>query len=314
MVGYIVRRLLLAVPLLFLVTAATFIAVALIPGDPAVRILGSGHTLAQYRALDRKLGLQRPIYEQYWHWLVRAFHGSLGTSLFSLQPVTSAIGQRIWVTVWLVTGATVVSVIVGIGLGAASVVLRGPLRAAVDILSWVGFAFPSFWLALILVDLFAVQGHVLPATGYVPFSQSPLHWFESLALPVITLSAVGATGIAKQTRDAMSEVMGSEFVTSLRLSGLSERTIVLRHVLRNAAIPVVTSAGLFAVAMLGGTVLVEQVFVLPGLGSLAVQAAADHDLPVIEGVVVVFTLIVVVVNLLVDFSYAWLNPRVRAAA
>jgi len=311
MIGYMLRRLLLAVPLLFLVSILTFVTVALIPGDPAVRILGAGHTEAEYQALDKKLGLQQSVLVQYWHWLDHVLHGSLGTSLFSNQSVTSAVDQRLLVTVWLVVGATAVSLLGGVALGVLSAGTRGPIGRLVDVLSWLGFAIPNFWLGLVLVEFIAVRAKLLPASGYVAFGQSPAAWLRSLLLPVLTLAAVGVTGIAKQTRDSMSEVMTREFVVALRVAGLPSRTIVLRHALRNAAIPIVTSAGLFAVAMLGGTILVEQVFVLPGLGSLAVQAATNHDLPVIEGVVVTFTLIVIVINLLIDATYGWLNPRVR---
>ena len=313
MLAYLLRRLLLSVPLLFLVSILTFVVVALIPGDPAVRILGAGHTEAEYHALDHKLGLTKPILTQYGHWLGQVLHGSLGTSLFSLQSVSSEVNQRLGVTVSLVVGATLVSLVVGVGLGVASVVWRGPLGRAIDAFSWAGFAIPNFWLGLILVEYVAVKAKLLPPSGYVPLAQSPWAWLQSLILPVLTLSAAGATGIAKQTRDALSEVMSREFIVSMRLAGLSRGTILFRHGLRNAAIPIVTIVGLFAVAMLGGTILVEQVFVLPGLGSLAVQAATDHDLPVIEGVVIYFTLIVVAVNLIIDLSYALLNPRIRIA-
>jgi peptide/nickel transport system permease protein len=311
MLGYLLRRLLLSVPLLFLVSILTFIMVALIPGDPAVRILGAGHTEAQYQALDRKLGLTEPILVQYWHWLDGVLHGTLGTSLFSLQSVSSEVGQRLPVTLWLVIGATLVSLVAGVALGVAAATTAGPLARLIDGVTWAGFAMPPFWLGLVLIELLAVKARILPASGYVPLGQSPGDWLRSLILPVATLAAAGATGIAKQARDAMAEVMSREYIAALRMAGLPKRTILLRHALRNAAIPIATTVGLFAIAMLGGTILVEQVFVLPGLGSLAVQAAADHDLPVIEGVVLYFTLIVVVVNLVIDLSYAWLNPRVR---
>lgn len=311
---YLLRRLLLSIPLLFLVSILTFVVVALIPGDPAVRILGGGQTAASYHALDVKLGLTQPILTQYWHWLDRVFHGSLGGSLFTSQSVGSEISQRLGVTVSLIVGATLVTLVVGVALGVASAVWRGPFARVVDALSWIGFAVPNFWLGLVLVELLAVRARLLPPSGYVSFGHSPGNWLRSLVLPVCTLAAVGATGVAKQTRDALAEQMSSEYVAALRLAGLPHRVILFRHALRNAAIPIVTSLGLFTVAMLGGTVLVEQVFVLPGLGSLSVQAATDHDLPVIEGVVVTFTLIVVVVNLLIDLSYAWLNPRVRLSS
>jgi peptide/nickel transport system permease protein len=215
--------------------------------------------------------------------------------------------------VWLVIGATLVTVVAGVALGLAGAVWRGPLGRVVDAASWLFFAVPNFWLGLILVEFIAVRARLLPSTGYVPLGQDPGLWLRSLILPVITLAAVGVTGIAKQTRDAMSEVLGREFITALRMAGLPRRSLLLRHGLRNAAIPIVTAAGLFSIAMLGGTILVEQVFVLPGMGSLVVGAAADHDLPVIEGAVLYFTLIVIVVNLLIDLSYAWLNPKVRVA-
>lgn len=311
MLAHLSRRLLLGVPLLFLVSLLTFVTVAFIPGDPAVRILGAGHTEAQYLAYDKKLGLQQPVLVQYWHWLDHVFHGSLGTSVFSTQSVASFITQRLPVTLSLVIGATLVSIVFGVALGMLSTLNKGRFGRFIDVVSWLGFAIPNFWLGLILIDLIAVRARLLPASGYVDFSHSPVGWIKSLILPVLTLAAFGATGIAKQTRDAMNEVMSSELVIALRAAGLRRRSIILRHALRNASIPIVTNVGLFAVAMLGGTVLVEQVFVLPGLGSLAVQAATNHDLPVIEGVVVTFTLIVVAVNLLLEGSYVWLNPRVR---
>jgi peptide/nickel transport system permease protein len=314
MARYLLRRLLLSVPLLFAVSILTFLMVAIVPGDPAVRILGAGHTAAEYQALDAKLGLSAPLLVQYWHWIDGVLHGTLGTSLFTNQSVASELAQRLPATVWLVIGATLVTVVAGVALGLASAVWRGPLGRVVDAASWLSFAVPNFWLGLILIEFIALRAHLLPSSGFVPLGQDPGAWLRSLILPVITLAAVGVTGVAKQTRDAMSEVLGREFMTALRMAGLPRRSLLLRHALRNAAIPVVTAAGLFAIAMLGGTILVEQVFVLPGMGSLVVQAAADHDLPVIEGAVLYFTVIVIAVNLLIDLSYAWLNPKVRVAA
>lgn len=314
MLRYLLRRLLLSVPLVFVASILTFIMVALVPGDPAVRILGGGHTAAQYQALDRQLGLQEPILVQYWHWLANIFHGTLGTSLFTDQSVTSEISQRLPTTVWLVIGALIVSLVAGVALGLASALWRGPLGRIVDGASWATFAVPNFWLGLILIEFVSVKAGLLPSSGYVPLGQSPGDWLRSLILPVLTLAAAGVTSIAKQTRDSMAEVMSREFVAALRMAGLPRRAILFRHALRNAAIPIITAAGLFTIAMLGGTILVEQVFALPGLGSLVVQAATDHDLPVIEGVVLYFTVIVIALNLLTDLSYAWLNPRVRVAS
>jgi peptide/nickel transport system permease protein len=175
----------------------------------------------------------------------------------------------------------------------------------------VGLAIPNFFLGLILIALFAVAIPLFPATSYVPFDESPLEWARSLVLPVVALATPGIAVVAKQTRDSMRAVLERPFIRTLRASGLPRRSIIYKHALRSAAIPVVTVLGLIFVASLGGTVLVESVFAMPGLGGLAVQATTQHDLPLIQGVAVYFTVLVVAVNLLVDLAYGWLDPRVR---
>jgi len=306
---HVARRLLLSVPLLFLVSVLTFIVVAFIPGDPAARLLGTGGTAADYARIDHQLGFDQPLVVQYWRWLDQLLHGSLGASIFTGQPVFTELNQRLDVTLALVIGATVVAAVIGIPLGTLAAVRRGRGRWAVDLLAWLGFAIPSFWLGYVLVNLFAVHWRLLPASGFVPFSQSPGGWFRALILPVVTLAAPGMTAIAKQTRDSMLDVIDRDFITALRADGIPERSVIFRHALRNAALPVLTTAGLLFVATLSASVLVEQVFVLPGLGGLAVSAASSHDLPVIEGVVLYFAVIVVVVNLFIDLAYGWLDPR-----
>lgn len=307
----ILRRLLVAVPLLFVVSALTFVLTSLAPGNAAETILGSSATPAQVAALQRRLGLDQPLWLQYWQWLEHAVRGNLGESLVSSQSVGSALAARLPVTLSLVAVATVASALLGVGLGMVSALRGGVLGRMIDGLAMLGLAIPNFWLGLVLVDLLAVKVHLLPATGYVDFSQSVPGWARSLVLPVATLAAAGLTGIAKQTRDSFREVMGREFIMALRADGITEWRIVFRHGLRNAAIPIVTLVGVFFVGMLGGTVLVESVFVLPGLGSLAVSSAQSGDLTMLQGIVVVFCIIVVIVNLLVDMAYGWLNPRAR---
>jgi peptide/nickel transport system permease protein len=309
---HVARRLVLAVPLLFVVSALTFVVVSFIPGNPAVRILGASATPQADAAVDRELGLDQPLVVQYWQWLDHLFHGSLGMSLFDNEPVATLLNQRLGVTLALVVGATGVACIAGVAIGTVAAIRRGPLRWAVDALTLAGFAIPAFWLGYILVSLFAVHWRLLPASGFVPFSQSPAQWLDSLVLPVLTLAAAGTTAIGKQTRDSMLEVLDREFITALRADGIPERSVILRHALRNAALPILTMAGLLFVATLSTSVLVEQVFVLPGLGGLAVSAASNHDLPVIEGVVLYFTVMVIVVNILIDLAYSWLDPRTGA--
>jgi peptide/nickel transport system permease protein len=193
-----------------------------------------------------------------------------------------------------------------------SAVRGGAAGRAVDALALLGFALPSFWLGAVLIQFFAVDHHWFPATGYVPLAQSPKDWALSLVLPVSALALHSVAAIAKQTREAMLDALASEYVRMAWATGISPTAIVLRHALRNASIRVVTILGLLVVGLLGGTVFVEHVFALPGLGGLSVLAATQHDLPVIQGVVLYFTAIVLTVNLVVDVAYTWLNPRVRA--
>ncbi|MEN3280296.1 MAG: peptide/nickel transport system permease protein [Solirubrobacteraceae bacterium] len=310
----IARRVLLSVPLVFVVSALTFVLQSLTPGDAARTILGTDYAPDRYRQLKTQLGLDQSVYEQYWDWLRRVFHGSLGESLFSGQPVTSALHERIGTTLSLIIGTLIVSGVVGVGLGVVSA-LRGSgvLARAVDVLSLLGEALPNFWVGLVLIAIFAVGLRLFPATGYVPIGDSVADWAWSLALPVVTLSLGPVALISKLTRDAMLDVLDQDFIVALRARGIPERTIVLRHALRSAGIPVVTVLGLLFVGLLSGTVLIEAVFGLPGLGGLAVQSTTQHDLPMVQGVAVCFALIVVAVNLLTDLAYGWLNPRARVS-
>jgi peptide/nickel transport system permease protein len=301
----------MAVPLLFIVSALTFVLVSLTPGNAAQEILGTSATPAEYAAFNRALGLNLPLYTQYWNWLRHALTGNLGQSIFTGQPVTQAIGQRIPVTLSLLIGALLVSVVIGVGLGVFSALRGGAVGRAVDVLALIGFSLPAFWVGAELIVIFAVWLNWFPATGYVPISDSPVGWLRSLILPVVALSLYGIASLAKQTREAMLDVLASEYIRMARANGLSSRAIVFRHALRNASIRVITVIGLVAVGLLGGTVLAENVFALPGLGSLMVNAGSQHDLPVVAGLVVCFTVVVVAINLLVDLAYLWLNPRVR---
>jgi peptide/nickel transport system permease protein len=315
LVTTVIRRLLLSIPLLFLVSALVFVLMALMPGDITQAILGpkgvSGASPADYRRLAHQIGIDTPLYEQYWRWLRNALQGNLGNSLFSKESIAQLIGQRFPVTLSLTIGALVVSVILGVGLGIISAVRGRAVGRAVDALAMIGIALPVFWLAAQMVFVFAVDLRWFPAIGYVPFAQSPTAWFRSLVLPVLALALGSIGGFAKLTREGMLDALASEYIRIARANGIRSWSIIFRHALRTASLQVVTLAGLLTVGLLTGTVFVEKVFGLPGLGSVLVSATNSHDVPVVQGITVFFTLIIVVVNLIVDVAYTLLSPRVR---
>lgn len=300
-----------AVPLLLIVSSFTFILVSLIPGSVVTTLLGDQGTQAEYALITKRLGLNQPVYVQYWHWFEHAIRGDLGASLQNNQAVTSILNSRIDVTIALVVGTVLVVSVFGISAGIVGALKKGVVRKTIDVISWLGLAVPNFWFGLLLVELFSLIFRVLPSEGFVPFTTSPIEWLRSLVLPIVALSVGPIAVVAKQTREAVVEELGRGYIRTLRASGISERSIVLRHVLKNAAIPVVTVLGVLFAQLLGGTVVVETVFVLPGLGSLAATSVAAHDLPVIEGVAVYFALIVISMNLTIDILYGWLNPKIR---
>jgi peptide/nickel transport system permease protein len=307
----LIRRLIVSVPLLLAVSLVTFVLLALTPGNAARTILGTSATPSQITALEKQLGLDQPLYAQYWHWLSQALHGNLGSSVFTGEPVVRILSSGLPITLTLVIAATAGSLLVGVPLGILSARRSGPTRHAVDVFSLAGFAIPSFWLGLLLVVVFAMKLKWFPPSGWVNPSVSLGSWARSLVLPVVTLTAAGAAVIAKQTRDGMLDVLSLDYIRALRARGISQRSIVYKHALRNALPNVVTLLGLYVVSLLLGTTLVENVFALQGLGSTAVQATSQHDLPVLEGAALYFTLIVVVTFTIVDLVRVWLNPKLR---
>ncbi|MEN8651333.1 ABC transporter permease [Streptomyces sp. 21So2-11] len=309
----VVRRLLSSTPLLFLVSALTFVLVSLVPGDPARTIVGQHATVDQYNAVRLQLGLDEPLPIQYWDWLVGVFHGDLGSSLFSGEPVTSVLNSRLPVSLSLIVAGTILSGILGVSLGLLTARRGGFLVKVVDGLSLVGLAVPAFWFALVLIAIWSVKLRWFPVTGYVPFSEDPAQWGRSLVLPVVSLSLGAVAMIAKQTRDSVLDTLGRDFIRVMQANGFSQRSILYRHVLRNAALPVVTVLGVVLISLLATGVFVETVFAMPGLGLLTQQATIQHDIPVIQGAVLYITVLVVLVNLLVDLAYRQLDPRVRAS-
>ncbi|MCD9153394.1 ABC transporter permease [Aeromicrobium duanguangcaii] len=306
------RWVLTAVALVVSVSFLTFVLVDLVPGDAARSVVGLNSTQEQYLQMRVAMGLDRPLLERYGDWAWAALHGDFGNSLTNGAAVASQLTTRLSVTVTLVVASLLVATVVGVSLGVAAALQHGFLGRLVDGLALLGLAVPSFWFAYVLVFLFAIETSFFPATGYVTFGSDPAGWARSLVLPVLTLGLTSSAPIAKQTRDGIRSELDKDYVYALRVRGIGERSVIGRHVLRNAAAPVITIMGLVFVGLLSGTVLVETVFVLPGLGSQAVQATMSSDLPLIQAIAVTFTVMVVVVNLLVEFVYVLLNPRVRA--
>ncbi len=311
MLRLIIHRLLLSVPLIFVVTFLTFFLNALAPGDLAQTMLQGQGTPEQVAALRLQLGLDQPLLVQYAAWVGQAVQGNLGTSAFTGESVTQLLNSRIGVTLSIMAGVFVVCLVAGVSLGVLSALRGGFVGRLIDVLSLSGLVFPSFWVALVFISVFAVTLGWFPATGYTPFGDSPSLWLAGLILPVFAVALHSITSVAKQTRDSMSDVMARDFVRSLRASGLSSGSIIFKHALRNASLPLVTVMGLVMVGAISGTVFVEKVFVLPGMGSLAVQATQQFDIKLLQGVTLYFTILTIVINLVVDLSYGWLNPKVR---
>lgn len=309
----ILYRLAMALPLLILVSMLTFVLVSLSPGDAARTILGSNATPEQYAALREALGLNDPVLVRYWHWLVGAFEGDLGRSLINGQPVLTAVTQRLGPTVSLVSLTMVVTVVFGLILGIAGAVFGGRLGRIVDLLSLFGMAVPNFVLGVCLTAIFAVMFRLLPPGGYVAPDVSLLGWARSMILPVVCLAFFAVGILAQQVKASFSDALQSEYTFNLIANGFSRRSIIFKHALKNSALPVLASVGVIFSAMLSGTVLVESLFYIPGLGSLAVMATAGSDLPIVQGVAVIFTLAVVIANFLLDLAYGALNPKLRTA-
>ncbi|OZD69004.1 ABC transporter permease [Rhodococcoides fascians] len=312
MLTIVAKRLALSIPLLLLVSAVTFVLIALLPGDAAQVVAGKNATADQIAQTRTQLGLDLPLWRQYTNWLGNAVTGDLGASLVNRQPVADQLAGRLGPTLSLIVGATLVAAIVGVAFGVLGA-RGGALGKTVDALAVVGLAVPTFWLGLILVVLLAVKVNAFPALGYVPLTQSPSQWMASLVLPVVTLAVPATAAIAKQTRDAVADALERPFTRTLRAAGATERSILLRHALKNAAVPVLTVLGLTFVGALSGAIAIESIFALPGLGGTAVQATASGDIPLIQGVVLFFTVIVIAVNLIVDIAYGYFNPKVRVS-
>jgi len=309
---FIVARLLATLPVLLLVSLLTFGLLWLVPGDPASVFLDTSATQEALERVRREMGLDKPFLVRMGEWYARVLQGDLGTSLLLNRGVTEAILERLPVTLSLTAIAFFCAVVIGIAAGVLAAVKHG--RAAdqgLMSLALLGLSIPEFWLGLVLIWLLAVLVPVFPAGDYVAFVKDPLQWARHLALPAFTLACVQMGFVARMTRSSMLEVLGQDYVRTARAKGLPEPYVVLRHGLGNAMVPIVTVMGIMVGALLGGAVVTEQVFSLPGLGRLIIGAVLSRDFPVIQGGLLFLALIYLGVNLIVDLLYAVLDPRVR---
>lgn len=313
MQAYLVRRLFLAITTLLGMSILVFLSIRMVPGDPVTILMGEESDPETAARLRRQLGLDRPFYVQYFIWVNGVLHGDLGRSLMTGLPVTAELHRTVPKSLQLALASMAVAVMLGVPSGILAAVRPSSiLDFAVRGVLVLGVAMPTFWLALMLVLIFAFHLRLLPAFGYgSPFTASGI---KHMILPVLTLSAWAAAGISRMTRASMLEVLGESYVITARAKGLQERLVVLRHGLRNALIPVVTIIGLQLGAVLGGAVVTENVFAWPGVGRLALDAIRARDYPLVQAIALLVGCFYIFLNLLVDLLYAFLDPRIRYEA
>ena len=319
MTGYIARRILSSIPVVVLVSMLAFLGQSLIPGDPILAVIGADEAGALGdlgpEVLEQKrheLGLDRPLPVQYLKYVERVVQGDFGKSFRTREPVAKTIGRRLSVSVKLNIITFTVNTTLAIVLGTVAALYRGTF---LDLLAtgWavMGVATPGFWLAILLIVIFSVQLGWLPAAGWVDPFQDPVEGIRHLILPVVSLGLFGSATIMRQTRSALLEVMRQDYITTARSKGLAGRAVITRHALKNAMLPVMTVIGLSLAGLIGGSVLIERVFAIPGVGRLALDATNSRDYPVIQAIVLMAAGAIIVANLITDLMYAYLDPRIR---
>jgi peptide/nickel transport system permease protein len=312
MTTYILRRLVLLIPVLLVVGVVVFALVHLTPGDPAAVILGDQATPEDIQRLREQLGLNDPLLVQFARWFADALRLDFGESIFLGMPVTQALLERAEPTVLLTLYALLIQVAIGIPAGVlAAVRYNSPLDRVLTVVAISGSVVPTFFLGILLILVFAVQLRWLPSGGYVPFAEDPGAHLRSMLLPAFALGFSAAGLLARLVRSSMLDVLREDYVRTAFAKGLPERLVIVRHALRNALIPALTVIGISLGALLGGAVVTETVFTIPGMGRLVVQSIARRDYPVIQGAIVVIAMTYVLVNLAVDVLYVYVDPRVR---
>ena len=309
---FVLRRVLATVPVLLFVATFVFGLLYLSPGDPAAMIAGDMATSDEIAHIREKLGLNEPFLVRLGRWFWQLLHGDLGVSIFSNLPVTHLIAQRVEPTAALTVATLIWVVLLGVPMGVVAAWRSGTwIDRSVMALAVVGFSFPSFVIAYCLIFVFAVKLHWLPVQGYASIAQGVLPFLRSITLPSVTLGLVFTALVARMTRATMLDVLSQDYVRTARSKGLNQRAVMFTHALRNAAVPIITTIGAGVGLLIGGVVVTETVFAIPGLGRLTVDAIVRRDYPIIQGTVLVFSASYVVLNLLIDLLYAVVDPRIR---
>ena len=310
--AYIIRRLLATIPVAGVVAVFVFLLLHLAPGDPAAVIAGSSAMPEDVERIRAKLGLDEPIYNQFGKWISNVLQGDLGDSIFSEMPVTKLIAQRIEPTLSLAITSILIAIFIAVPLGVIAAWKAGTwIDYSVMIFAVFGFSIPVFVIGYLLMYAFSVQIPIFPVQGFVSITEGIIPFLRRITLPGIALGLIYAALIARITRASMLEVLAQDYVRTAHAKGLSARVVLLRHALKNASVPIVTIIGVGISLLIGGVVVTESVFNIPGLGRLVVDSVLQRDYPVIQGIILMFSGVYLLINLIVDISYSFLDPRIN---
>ncbi len=314
MLEYAGRRLLYGILVLLLMVTFVFVVMRLVPGDVVMLQLADAGAVTeeQIQAIEKELGLDKSIGAQLADWVVHAMRGDLGTSLWSKKPVAEMIVERLPVTLQLTGMSVIIAILIGIPIGVISAVKHNSiLDNLLRVLAVGGLSIPNFWLGLILITVLSIFFNWIPPLGYQSFLENPLVNLQQMILPAIVLAVALSASIIRMTRSALLEVLHSDFIRTVRAKGAKESLVIYKHALRNSLVSVITLIGLQIGTLLGGTVVLESIFSLPGLGSLIFETVSSRDYPVVQSTVLVFGGMFLIVNLIVDLLYGWIDPRIR---
>jgi peptide/nickel transport system permease protein len=310
--AYIIRRILATIPVMAVVALFVFSLLYLSPGDPAIIIAGDTATLEDIARIREKLGLDQPAYIQFGTWVWQLLHGDLGISIFTNLPVSQLIAQRVEPTIALTVSTIVISVLTAVPMGVLAAWKAGSwIDRTVMVFAVIGFSVPVFVLAYLLIYVFAISSDLLPVQGFASLREGIGPFLSHITLPSLALAMVYTALIARMTRASMLEVLAQDYIRTAQAKGLGSSKVLLGHALKNAAVPIVTIIGIGVALLISGVVVTETVFAIPGLGRLTVDAILRRDYPIIQGIILIFSAAYVLINLLVDLSYTFLDPRIR---